>query len=54
MLNIRDHKIHRMYLDYFNNFLTISAFASAYYISEYSAMRVIHLGRRINHGDFIK
>ena len=41
--------IETMYLDYFNNFLSVSCFAEYYGITEAQAERVIALGRRINH-----
>lgn len=37
-----------LYLDYFNNFITVQAFASYYYLTEEKALRVIELGRKIN------
>jgi hypothetical protein len=36
------------YLDYFNNFLTVSAFAQAYGLTPFEAMKVIDKGRRLN------
>jgi|14BtaG_2_1085337.scaffolds.fasta_scaffold21321_1 hypothetical protein len=42
-------KVEEMYLDYFNNFITISYFAEYYGISTEKAERIINIGRRINH-----
>ena len=36
------------YLDYFNNYLTVSAFAQAYGITPFEAMKVIGKGRELN------
>ena len=41
--------VETMYLDYFNNFLSVSCFAQYYGITETQAERVINLGRKINH-----
>jgi len=38
-----------LYLDYFNNFLTILRFAEWYGMSESQAMAIISEGRKINH-----
>ena len=40
--------IESAYLDYFNDYLTVAAFAEAYGISDYFARAVIEEGRRIN------
>lgn len=45
-------KLHLMYLDWFNNFLTIARFASYYDITEWQARRVIRLGKRIHEKDY--
>ena len=37
-----------MYLDYFNNFLTVSAFAEYYGLSEKEAFEVIAIGKKHN------
>jgi hypothetical protein len=37
-----------MYLDYFNNFLTVGAFADYYGISDEEAEFVIEVGRKLN------
>lgn len=42
-------KIEKMYLDYFNNFLSIYRFAEYYGIDEDKAYRVIEIGRKLNH-----
>ncbi len=42
------HKIEAMYLDYFNNFLTIPFFAAYYGLDENKAGRVIEIGRKLN------
>lgn len=42
-------KVEEMYLDYFNNFITVSYFAEYYKISTEKANRIIDIGRRINH-----
>lgn len=42
-------KINDMYLDYFNNFLSIYRFAEYYEIDEEKAYRIIDIGRKINH-----
>ena len=36
------------YLDYFNNYLTVSAFAQAYGLTPFEAMKVISKGRELN------
>ena len=36
------------YLDYFNNYLTVSAFAQAYGLTPFEAMKVIGKGRELN------
>jgi hypothetical protein len=42
-------KIEQMYLDYFNNFLSVYLFAEYYNIDEDQAYKVIDIGRRLNH-----
>lgn len=42
------HKIEKLYLDYFNNFVTLAGFASYYGIEPTKANRIIELGRKIN------
>ena len=39
----------KMYLDYFNNFLTVGAFADYYHISDKEAFDIIKEGRISNH-----
>ncbi len=38
-----------LYLDYFNNFITVQAFAEYYEIDNTTARLIIDLGRRKNH-----
>jgi len=40
--------IEKAYVDYFNNFLTVQAFAEHYNICTEKANRIINLGRKIN------
>jgi uncharacterized protein YpbB len=47
MKQIKD-KIHAMYLDWVNNFITIARFAECYSLSEKDAERVINIGRVIH------
>ena len=42
-------KLERMYIDWFNNFLTLDGFASYYGITIKKAERIIKIGRLINH-----
>lgn len=42
-------QIEKMYIDYFNNFLSVYRFAEYYEIDEDQAYRVIDIGRRLNH-----
>jgi hypothetical protein len=41
--------LNKMYVDYFNNFLTVQAFADHYNITTEKAKKIIDLGRKINH-----
>lgn len=41
--------LEKLYLDYFNNFLTIAKFASYYNISEELAIMMINQGREIHY-----
>lgn len=41
-------ELEKMYLDYFNNFLTVGRFAEHYNISVKEANEIINLGRIIN------
>lgn len=43
------NKLKTMYLDYFNNFLSIAAFSEYYGIDHTRGMKIISLGRRLNH-----
>jgi hypothetical protein len=45
-------KLQNLFLDYFNNFLSVEGFASWYGMSEAKAKRVIELGRKIHEGQF--
>lgn len=40
--------LEELYLDYFNNFLTVAVFAEHYGFTEKKALTVIKLGRAIN------
>ena len=42
-------KIERLYLSYFNDFLTVEKFAECYGLSERKANDVIRAGRKLNH-----
>jgi len=42
------------YLDYFNNYLTVSAFAQAYGLTPFEAMKVIRNGRELNESSAIR
>lgn len=42
-------KIHELYLDYFNNFLTASAFAEHYNLPLDRAIRILKVGKAINY-----
>ena len=46
--------IEAAYLDYFNDYLTVAAFAEAYGISDHFARAVIEEGRRINNKEQAK
>jgi hypothetical protein len=41
-------KIENMYLDWFNNFLTIEAFADYYELSTPKALRILSIGYHLN------
>ena len=41
-------KIEMMYLDWLNNFITFQSFADYYEISDFKALRIISIGKRIN------
>ena len=46
--------LNEVYLDWLNNFVTISAFASWYGIDEREARDIIELGRTIHEKYFVK
>jgi len=46
---MKNNRIKEMYLDYFNNFLTVDRFAEYYNISKQKATYIINKGRSINH-----
>jgi hypothetical protein len=41
-------RIEAMYLDWLHNFITLQAFADHYEISDFKALRIISIGKRIN------
>ena len=43
-----EHDLVLNYLDYFNNYLTVSAFADAYGLKVYEALLCINKGRELN------
>lgn len=43
-----------LYLDYVNNFLTVSRFAEYYGMTEEHAEEIIYVGRKINNKEAIK
>jgi len=47
-----DEQKEQMYLDYFNNFLSISALAQYYQISPKEAEEILSSGRLINHSKY--
>ena len=47
-LKLNKMELEKMYLDYFNNFLTVRRFAEYYGISVKEANEIINLGRIIN------
>lgn len=47
-------KLANMFLDWFNNFLTIERFASYYEVDEEKARRIIEIGRRIHEKRVLK
>lgn len=42
-------EIERLYLFYFNDFLTIARFAEYHNISEELAEKILRIGRKLNH-----
>ncbi len=49
IMNLSIKEIELMYLDYFNNYLTVGKFAEHNGISYFSASSIIKKGRLINH-----
>lgn len=49
---LKRRKIELMYLEFFNDFLTVERFAEYHGITESSARRIIKLGRLINWGEY--
>lgn len=41
--------IESLYLDYFNNFLSVDYFAEYYGITIEKARRILYIGRKLNH-----
>lgn len=48
LLDQTDEEIIKIYLDWVNNFLTLSKFAEYYNIDEIDAHYIIDLGRKLN------
>jgi hypothetical protein len=48
MVNLNEDKLEELFLDKFNNFLTIDRFAEYYNFTRYEASRIIDLGRAVN------
>jgi hypothetical protein len=46
-------KLQNLFLDYFNNFLSVEGFASYYGFEVEKAKRVIELGRKIHEDQFV-
>ena len=44
-----DYDLEDLYLDWFNNFLTVDRFAEYYGMTAEKASRVINIGRKLNH-----
>lgn len=42
-------QVEKLYLQYYNQFLTVSAFADYLHIDTDKALRIVNIGRRINH-----
>lgn len=42
-------KIETLYLEYFNDFLTVHAFADYHHMALEKAHRIIRIGRKLNH-----
>ena len=47
--HLSNKEIELMYLDYFNNYLTVDKFAEHNQVSWFSAKSIINKGRLINH-----
>lgn len=43
------YKIEAFYLDYFNNYTTVNQIAKFYGITESKALKIINVGKLINH-----
>ena len=50
--HLSNNDIELMYLDYFNNYLTIDKFAEHKQISYYSAQTIINKGRLLSHSRY--
>lgn len=48
VLDKTGNEIIELYLDYFNNFLTVGAFADYYGLDDVDAYYIIELGRKLN------
>ena len=48
LVQYNNKDLHSIYLDYFNNFLTIGQFAEYYKFTEYEARKVIELGGMVD------
>lgn len=44
-----DAQYEALYLDWFNNFLTVQAFATWHHLTEQRAVEIIERGRLVNH-----
>lgn len=53
IINIKE-VLNEMYLDWVNNFATISAFASWYGVDEKESRAIIDMGRKIHEKYFVK
>lgn len=53
-LSLAKNNIHELYLDYFNNFLSVDAFASWHCLTLKKAHQIIKLGRKINNNAKLK
>jgi hypothetical protein len=48
LVSYDQNQLHQLYLDYFNNFLTILKFSEQHGLTKYEATKVIELGRLID------